>query len=467
LKNSNDEDFKNELNLIREGIIILRGLKYSSENEEGFKFKNELNIYLDTEHLFSINGYNGEIHKKILLDFYDIIRDLNVKQSSKKIHLKFFEEAKHEINNFFASASEIFEKKRTKDISNEAMKFILNGISSKSDILRKEANFFQSLKNMGISETESIEIPEEEFAKFNVESKTILEKYSSNYEEENIIDIMKCFTRINYLRKGDNKNTLENIKHILVSGDTLTRKISRDIDTRIDETDFSFATDIYYITNRLWFKNNKGFGFKGKIPTTLDVVSKAQVILSNKLINVIRDRFELIKNDVEKGIRTEDEVKSFYASLVSKSLKPEDLSSENIDEKTKILFDFEDIEAHIRQESLMKQKLAELEKFKTKVETEKKSKKEKKLKEKKEKRNNKIYIHNKKIETKILFVKIIYYLIPAIIILLIIYTRKNEKFWDILDTIIYVIPFLFWLGFWKTKDKIISKLNNNRKVIEN
>ena len=38
-----------------------------------------------------------------------------------------------------------------------------------------------------------------------------------------------------------------------------------------------------------------------------------------------------------------------------------------IDEKTKILFDFEDIEAHIRQESLMKQKLEELEKFKIKV----------------------------------------------------------------------------------------------------
>ncbi len=60
-------------------------------------------------------------HNKILRDFYDLVRDLNSKQSSKRDSL-IFEEAKNEVNRLFTNANDIFDKKKPKDIASEAFK---------------------------------------------------------------------------------------------------------------------------------------------------------------------------------------------------------------------------------------------------------------------------------------------------------------------------------------------------------
>ncbi len=96
------------------------------------------------------------------------------------------------------------------------LKYVLNGVNDKSDIIRKESKFFENLKTMGIFEADLIEIPEEKFAEYNLESNQVLEKYSLQYKEDDILNVLKCFTNINYLRKGKNQNNLDNIKHILV-----------------------------------------------------------------------------------------------------------------------------------------------------------------------------------------------------------------------------------------------------------
>lgn len=462
LQNSNDDNFKNELNLIREGIIILKGLKYSSDSDDDLQFRNELHIYLDTEHVFSLNGYNGELHKKIAMDFYDLVRDLNSKQPVKKIFLHYFEDAKIEIERLFISAINIFQKKKTKDISSTAMKFILNGITDKSDIIRKESKFFENLKNMGIFEADLIEIPAEEFASYNLESNTVLQRYSAQYKEDDIINVLKCFTNINYLRRGKNQKNLDNIKHILVSGDSLTRRISSDNDAKIEETNFSFSTDIYYITQRLWFKLNKGFGFRGKLPTTLDVVSKAQVILSNKLNNVVRERFDKIKKDIIDGTRTENEVKSYFVKLRDTAAKPEDLNFENIDEKTAFLYDNEDLENHIRQESLTQQELAELKEYKKVNESEKQKLFEIQEKKDTDLENSRVKKINNKIDLKINLVNTSIYLILVIIIVMTIILRKSDDVWETVNNLITIVTFIIWLGLFTLKKKLIKSLLNKK-----
>lgn len=476
--NSSDENFTNELNLIREGIILFRGFKFSHDFGENDLWNTDLNIYLDTEHLFSINGYNGELHKKMVIDFYDLVRDLNTKIGTKRIYLSFFHEAKDEIEKFFNSAKEIFDKKRTKDISNQAMKFILDGVKDKSEIIKKEAKFFENLKTMGIFQCPEIQIPDEEFVVYNIENPHILNKYCSQHEEGDIINIMKTFTNINYLRKGKNNLNLENIKHILVSADSLTRKISRDIETKISESDFSFSTDLYYITHRLWFKLNKGFGFKGKLPTTLDVVAKAQVIISNKLNNVVHKRFELIKNDITNGIRTEDEVKSYYLKLRANSVNPEELNSTNIEEKTKILFENEDIEKHLKEETLLKQELEELKQYKAakeKEEEDKRTRKEaaKKLSEAAIKKNqeSKIKKYNTYADKILSLINISLIIFPFILSALILYIFKahNHTTLDTINFIMSAIPFLSFIGYNRikkfAKEKIEQMKETNKSKI--
>lgn len=462
LKKSSDKKFTHELNLIREGIIILKGLQYSSEKGDTLDWTKELHIYLDTEHLFNINGYNGELFQQITTDFYDLVRDLNNLLKNKKIHLKYFVGANEEIVNFFHTAKDIYEKKRTLDIANQAMKHILKDVNHKSDIIKKETRFFENLKTRGIFMAEETILDEEDLRKYNVESLQLLEKYSSTHNEKKIIDVLKTFTNINYLRKGKNNRNIESIGHILVSGDNLTKKLSKDIDTKVSETDFSFSTDIYYLTHRLWFKVNKGFGFKKKAPATLNIVSKAQILLSKKLNNVVSERFEAILQDINNGVRTEEEIKSYYLKLRANSINPEDLNFENIEEKTKILFENEDLENHLKQESLIRNELSELKKYKENAEQEKKISTENRLLEQKKIENTKIKKRNKWLNKKIIFVNILFYIIPVLVLFLIIYLRKDDDIWDIIDTIIYIVPFIFWLGFFKLKKKIINSLQGKK-----
>jgi len=57
IKREDDINFMNELNLIREGITILKGIQYSEDFNDFSTWKNELTIYLDTEHLFLTSAH--------------------------------------------------------------------------------------------------------------------------------------------------------------------------------------------------------------------------------------------------------------------------------------------------------------------------------------------------------------------------------------------------------------------------
>ena len=91
------------------------------------------------EVLFDIYGYNGEVFQQLSIDLINLIRDANVK--TKKIHLRYFEETKRDIDLFFARAEEIVKGKMLlKD--NVAMKAITNGCTDLTDVSDRKADFY-------------------------------------------------------------------------------------------------------------------------------------------------------------------------------------------------------------------------------------------------------------------------------------------------------------------------------------
>jgi hypothetical protein len=83
IKNQSDKSFTDNLNLIREGVILYQGIKFTADINELGKWNSELSIFLSTEHLFNSLGYNGLLFKQIFDDFYNLVREINTSAKTK------------------------------------------------------------------------------------------------------------------------------------------------------------------------------------------------------------------------------------------------------------------------------------------------------------------------------------------------------------------------------------------------
>lgn len=358
VKNENDSDFLKELNLIREGATILKGLHYTSDFNDKRVWKNKLTIFLDTEHLLSLSGLNGETFKDMLMDFYNLVREINSKVKDKNgniIQLEYTNNAKQEVEKLFYVAKLIVNGKLTLQPGKTAIKNIVEGCKESTDITRKVSEFFASLKSMGVYEAKEIELFE--LPEFNVVDEKAFEKYSDEKSEDDINRILEEFTYVNVLRKGMNNRGFDNIGYVIMTGDRVTRMMSYDNELKIDDGDFSFATDVYYVTQRLWFKLNKGLGFNASLPSTLNVVNKARVIISSQINSSVRMRFNKLEKEVGAGARTPDELQEYYFRLRTNTYSPENITSENLDDHITFIYSKDDLETYLRNRSAEKSAL--------------------------------------------------------------------------------------------------------------
>lgn len=360
VKNENDAQFLKELNLIREGATILKGIYYTTDFNDLNVWKNKLTIYLDTEHLLSLIGLNGETFKQMLMDFFNLVRDINAKtqtKGEKLIKLKYTKNVKDEIERLFYVAKLIVKGKATLQPGKTAIKSITDGCTQSSDITRKISEFFASLKNMGIAEAEEIDLFDN--PEFNIVDKEALIKYSSEKSEEDINKILEEFTYINILRKGQNNRGFDTIGHIMMTGDRVTRSMSFDNDLKIVDSDFSFATDVYYVTQRLWYKLNRGLGFSSPLPSTLNVVNKARVIISSQINSSVRMRYNNLEKEIATGARTTEQLKEYYLRLRANTFSPENINADSLDEQIGFIYDNDDLENYLRNRSAEKSALIE------------------------------------------------------------------------------------------------------------
>lgn len=369
IENQNNNGFTESLNTIKEGLILYTGIRYTSDLNDLGTWNNDLTVFLDTEHLFNATGFNGIIYEEIFNDFYKLVKDINAnssKEGSKRIKLKYFDEIKQDVENFFFVAEKILEGKTNLDPSKTAMQFIVNGCKSPSDVVTKKNKFFKDLKIMGIQ-------PEDKFDyykhhEFNIEDVDILNELKKQsvennkyFDEEECIRFLRLFTKVNVLRNGISNTWFEKIGFILLSGKSIAYFLAHNNHVKINERDVPFSTDLDFITDKFWFKLKKGFSDKQSLPKSFDIITKAQIVLSSQINNTISKEYSRLTDEFKKGNLSKEDAISLNYDLRERTTKPEDITPDIIDYSLAFLNE-NSIENHLREKSILMKKAAEGEK---------------------------------------------------------------------------------------------------------
>lgn len=325
LENDKNVDFKNQLNLIREGVIIYTGIKFNNNLNDVGSWNTELTIYLETEILFHLAGFNGEVFKNLAMDFISLVKEINTKAKKKLIQLKYFNEVKVEIDGFFTKAKHLINGNVKPNPNVTAMVSIVNGCNSPSDVLDKKTDFFLLLKGFGILEDTYQDYFESYNHKYNVINEEILTKVSEEIGKE-AAPYLKFLNYVSIHRRELKENNFESIKYILLSGNATTIKVAWN-DLIKEDGNVPLATHLSFLTNKFWFKLNKGFG-KNILPKSFDVITKAQIVLSKVLNDNVGEKYEELKSKFENGDITKDQASARIVNLRDQVRKPEEIKSD-------------------------------------------------------------------------------------------------------------------------------------------
>ncbi len=362
VKENQNTDFTRQLNIIKEGVILYTGLKYNINLNKLGSWNTELTIFLETEILFHFAGYNGELYKILFNDLFSLIKEINqasLKKSSKRlIHLKYFADVKNEIDNFFKKAEHIVQGNDKANPSKTAMTAIIDGCKTPADIISKKTLFYNLLKQNSIFEDDYTQYYTTQNHKYNLEDQNLLSELSKKNAIDDIQPYFKYLNYVNIHRKGNSNNAFERIGYVLLSGTAITLGLAWDESIK-PNGNIPLASNLSFLTNKFWFKLNKGFG-KSEHPKSFDIVTKAQIVLSTQLKNSVSSKFNELQSKMKNGQMTKEEAVSTLVNLRSEAKKPEDINEENIET---ILSSIEEssIEKHIKEQDLFKQKAKEQE----------------------------------------------------------------------------------------------------------
>ena len=324
LENSVHDELVNQLNSIREGSILYMGLNCNIV--ETGSITNELTLYFDMEILFDIYGYNGEVFKSLASDLISLVKEAN--RNDKKIKLKYFEETKNKISDFFLAAAEIV-KSGSYLKENVAMKAIVNGCKDLTDVNDKESDFFHNLQyQYGITLDDRKEYYLEDDYAANLEEQYVTDeeqlglKYLSNINKMRKNQVYYDYTKVGYLFVTETWKTLE-----------LSKKISYELGNNKINADENgicrLAVNMSFLTNLLWYKLNRGFGVMN-YPYNLDSVIKAKIVLSNFISQNVVTTYDKYKKEYADGELTVEQMAGRLLGLHEKASKPEDITVANL-----------------------------------------------------------------------------------------------------------------------------------------
>ncbi len=325
--NEHDEHIKETLNTIRGGSLLYIGLCYNI-NEVGSITK-PLTLYLDTEVLFYLYGYNGEIYQQLALDLIKQVEDANRGDKEDKIRLRYFGEVKEEIETFFSTAEAIVDGKMPIN-ENIAMQNIINGCETRSDVTIKKADFFHTLK------TRYKIIEDERSGKYYDSSLDIYNLEQVDITDERLQEAWRFVSHINKLRKGQLFGNILESEHIVVTNTYTIVDVSNQYSKNLEEKNrceyvSDYAVTVEKITNQLWYKLGKGFG-NNSLPINVNAVLKARIVLASSITQnverVYNETSELYKN----GSITEDELAARIITLKRKPRYPEDIEGDDLED---------------------------------------------------------------------------------------------------------------------------------------
>lgn len=352
-----NQENKEQIQSIREGCILYTGINYDI-NEVG-SITDKLTLYLDVEILFDLYGYNGDIFQALAIDMIKLVQEANKKK--KYIKLRYFEDTKREIEDFFRRAEDIITGKVLLK-ENIAMNAIVSGCKDATDISDKQSDFFHKLQyQYSILEDENTCYYDKEQYEANLEG-LCLEGIDMN--DSSIQKSIKVVSHINKLRK--NKSFFDYLKseYIFVTETRKTIEISNKITEKISEDDkidgkyVGYVINMNFITNLLWYKMSKGFG-GDEFPQNVNAVIKAKIVLSNYIAQNVAQTYDECKEAYEKGNITSEQFSARLIALKNKNIRPEEISVEGIEED--LNFDPDNIRKFEEESNWQKLKLKEKE----------------------------------------------------------------------------------------------------------
>lgn len=329
----NEAGFTDKLDKIEEGLILYAGIRYSPDLSTLGSWRGDLTIFLDSEHLFNATGLNGTLYKSLFDDFNNLVCEVNRNKKGGRIELKYLAETASDIESFFYAAEKIVEKKGTIDPSKTAMIAICNGCKYRSDVLTKKADFMTKLTRLKINQ----EVQADYYSnpEFNVEGAVVLEGLITELEEskaktEDISSTLKIFTKINFLRKGESNVGIDRVASIFLTESWLPQRIAFSSFVHDGNGAIPFATNIEFLTEKLWFKLNKGFGGKASRPISFDPIIRAKMTISNQISKSISGIYRDLSDKYDRGEVDKEVLARIHHEINRAPSRPEDVSIASI-----------------------------------------------------------------------------------------------------------------------------------------
>ena len=326
VSNKNEFDFTNQLKSIKEGVVLYSGIKFNNNLNDIGSWKSTLTIFIDTEILFHLAGFNGEVYQTLFNEFYDFVREINSKE--KRIFLKYFPQTKDEIEKFFTKAEYIVEGRDRANPWITAMTEIINGCSTKGDVVGKKTKFFLNLQTMGIQEDDYTDYFVEYNHEFNIGSQDIISKIETSTGISGIEGHLQPLNYVSIRRRDFGNDNFDNIKYIFLTGNAKTLQIAWHEGIK-EYGNVPLATSLSFLTNKFWFKLNKGFG-KDSFPKNFDAITKAQILLSSHINDSVGKRYEELQKKYNEGKLTKEEAMVTIVDLRNQVRKPEEISKDDV-----------------------------------------------------------------------------------------------------------------------------------------
>lgn len=354
IETQNDSELSALLKTIKEGVVLYTGIQYNDNLNEIGSWNDEFTVFVEQEILFHMAGYNGELYQQLFNDFYGLVKEINQKAHKQLIKIMYFDSVKVEIEKFFNIAERIVDGKDRLDCSNIAMTTIIQGCEHKTDVISKKVAFYNLLKNNSILEEKGGDLFKKN-SKYNIYYEENIKNISNDLPQRNIDWSLQLLNYVSMIRK-DNVSGFEKSKCILLTGNSTTMAVAFHQGIK-QNGNVPLATTLDYITNKLWFKLNKGFG-GDKYPKSFNIVTKAQIVLSTQIVGSVYQEYEKIKQEIVEKAKSEDIIIAELAELRTKVRKPEEVSDSNIDETLETIT-IADTERYLREREMERQKAEE------------------------------------------------------------------------------------------------------------
>lgn len=338
LENEKDSDLQKYLNLIREGAISFIGLAYFN-NSYGTvdSFDKDIYIYLETEILFHMAGYNGLTYQNLFEEFYSQVLEINkqyqIKKAKKVIHLRYFSETLKEIDDYFDQAEKIVRRSKLPEPSKAAMHTLTCGVTEPSIIADKRAEFDRKLKEHGIQHED-----------FSYDLTSDNGAYCIDYEafikdKEPVIaeKIYSDLTLLNwiYIKRGKrHANFFANMRAVLLTGNYHVMQLAMDEKLR-QPNEIALSATLDFLTTRFWFSLCRGLSKDCNL-LSASVLTRARLALASLNCESIDKAYREVEIEIKQGNYDKEVIKSRITKLHGRFRLPEDV--DDLTEKNKLAF---------------------------------------------------------------------------------------------------------------------------------